>query len=121
MARPRIYKSVKELDTVIDAYLQECIEKEKNPSTTGAAIFLGFSDKSSLYDYKKRDEFSHSIKRLLLHIENGHEENLYSHSVTGSIFALKNMGCTDKQEVKHEMDETIKQFIVKGAKGNISK
>jgi hypothetical protein len=121
MGRPRIYQTPEELDELVDAYLQYCKDEKKKPSTTGAAIFLGFSDKCSLYDYEKRDGFSHSIKRLLLHVENGHEENLYGNSVTGSIFALKNMGWKDKVENIHGADdETIKQLVFV-ARGNRSK
>ena len=99
VGRPRIFETVDELNEAIEAYYQLCQEKELKPTITGAAFHLGFADKTTLYDYRDRPEFSHSIKRLLLFVENGYEQALHGNSVTGSIFALKNMGWKDKQEV----------------------
>lgn len=65
----------------------------------GLAYFLGFESRQSLYDYEKRVEFSYQIKRARLRIEMNYEENLSDKSPTGSIFALKNMGWTDRQEL----------------------
>lgn len=97
--RPRIYDSVEELDTMVDSYMLDCKENSIKPTITGATLFLGFCDKTTLYDYRDREEFSHSIKRLLLYVEFGYETALHGNSVTGAIFALKNMGWKDKQEM----------------------
>jgi len=68
---------------------------------SGLAYFLGFESRQSLYDYEKRSEFSYIIKRARLRIESEYEKKLsYKHPV-GSIFALKNMGWADKQEIDH--------------------
>ena len=96
--RPRIYDSVEELEQAIELYMAECKENQRKPTITGATLFLGFCDKTTLYDYRDRPEYSHSIKRLLLFVENGYEEALHGNSVTGCIFALKNMGWRDKTE-----------------------
>lgn len=96
--RPRIYETVEELDEVIESYIADCKANNKKPTITGATLFLGFCDKTTLYDYRDRDGFSHSVKRLLLFVENGYEEALHGNSVTGCIFALKNMGWKDKTE-----------------------
>ena len=102
MARPRIYQNPDDLEKAVDQYIEHCTETEKKPSVTGATMFLGFADKTTLYDYMGREGFTHSIKRVLTFIENAHEENLFGNSVAGSIFALKNMGWTDRQEIAHE-------------------
>lgn len=96
--RPRLYESVEELELAVEAYIAECTTNNKKPTITGATLFLGFCDKTTLYDYRDREEYSHSIKRLLLFVENGYEEALHGTSVTGCIFALKNMGWKDKTE-----------------------
>ena len=97
--RPSTFKTVEELENRIEEYRQECIEKESNPTITGLAYFLGFSDRHSFYDYEKREVFSHTIKRARLWIESIYESRLFSNSPTGPIFALKNFGWKDKTEV----------------------
>jgi hypothetical protein len=74
------------------------------PTVTGLALHLGFADKSSLYDYKKKDEFSHPIKRAISRIEKYHEIAIaHGDKCTGNIFALKNFGWKDKSEVDHNI------------------
>lgn len=127
MARPRIYHSVEQLEKVIDDYFlidekevteTDCgpvavIKKVPNPkpTVTGLALHLGFADKSSLYEYRDRPEFSYSIKRALTKIEMYHEENLGSNNVAGRIFALKNMGWRDKTEVDQNHSGGVKITI----------
>lgn len=97
--RPRIYESVEEIEEVIESYIIECKTKKEKPTITGATLYLGFCDKTTLYDYRDREGFSHSVKRLLLFVENGYEVSLQGNNVTGAIFALKNMGWKDKTEM----------------------
>ena len=82
-----------------------CIRKPEAPTMTGLALFLGFSSRQSMYDYKSKKEFSYIIKRATMIIENHHECRLDGDKTTGSIFALKNMGWTDKQEVHQTVQE----------------
>lgn len=99
IGRPKIYESVEELELKVEEYINSFpVGSTSKPTITGACLFLGFCDKSTLYDYRDREEFSHSIKRLLLYVEHGYELALHGNSVTGSIFALKNMGWKDKTE-----------------------
>lgn len=113
--RPRIYEDPQELTKKIIEYffseqtdcgnyvfsndLSECITMGmviKKPTVNGLALFLGFADKSTLYEYRDRPEFSYPIKASLTLIEQYHEERLSENNVTGAIFALKNMGWKDK-------------------------
>lgn len=81
------------------------IREPENITVTGIALFLGFSDKSSFYDYEKKEEFSHLIKRARTIIENRYENGLISaRSPVGAIFALKNMGWKD--QVHQEVTQT---------------
>lgn len=83
------------------------IRSPEEPTMTGLAIYLGFESRQSLYDYAKKDGFSYPIKRALLEVENNYEKGLWSDKVTGVLFALKNMGWTDKQEVEQKTDMSI--------------
>lgn len=69
------------------------------PTITGLCIFLGFESRQSFYDYELRPEFSYTVKKARLFIENEYEEMLQTGNTTGAIFALKNFGWTDKQEI----------------------
>jgi hypothetical protein len=129
MGRPRIYDTVEEIEKEIDDYFfpikreyedtfegrvesraTKSTEMISKPSVTGLALALGFADKSSLYEYRDREEFSYPIKRALTMIELKHEENLFGATVAGSIFALKNMGWKDKTEQEHSGELGIKQI-----------
>lgn len=125
--RPALFNSVEELDKKIEEYYiyiqgegelktvtktakdgsvteYEDMVWKRNPETptiTGLALFLGFESRQSLYDYEKNGEFSYSIKKAKLHVEKSYEQHLLSQSATGAIFALKNFGWADKQEIDH--------------------
>lgn len=72
------------------------------PTITGMCLFLGFESRQSFHDYQKKKEFSYAIKKARLQIECEYEKALQtSKNPTGSIFALKNMGWSDKQEIEH--------------------
>jgi hypothetical protein len=92
---PPIYNTLAEMLPILQEWEQEIKEGAK-PTVTGLALALGFCDKKSVYDYAKKDEFLHPIKRALLIVENGYESALRENNATGSIFALKNMGWIDK-------------------------
>lgn len=96
VGRPSKFESVAILQDAITSYFAEAGEKQ---SITGLALFLGFESRQSLYDYEKKgEEFSYTIKRARLQIEQHYEEALLSRNSTGAIFALKNFGWKDKTE-----------------------
>jgi hypothetical protein len=94
--RPRIYDNIEDLSTQVDAYFNQ--PDLTKPTVTGLALYLGFADKTTLYEYRDRPELSYPIKRALTMIEQYHEEGLSDNNVAGRIFALKNMGWKDKTE-----------------------
>lgn len=73
----------------------------EHPSITGLALYLGFASRQSFYDYEKESEFSYTVKRARLKVEAYYEQGLHKQSPTGSIFALKNFGWKDKQDIEH--------------------
>jgi len=106
--RPAMWDNVDELEQKIINYFDTCkpIVEEGNiidfgtPTITGLALALGFASRQSIYDYKGKEEFAYTIKKALLRVENGYEKRLSHNGATGAIFALKNMGWKDKQEVE---------------------
>ena len=106
--RPRKYDSPDKMQEAIEAYF----ELEKSPTICGLAIHLGFAQRKSLLDYEGYgDEFCNTIKKAKLRVEKWYEENLLSNHTTGAIFALKNFGWADKQEVNVNAGEDLKSFI----------
>lgn len=113
--RPPKFESAEHLQTEIDNFFNSLkprkvtsddneIEGWAIPATiTGLALYLGFESRQSLYDYEKNEEFSYVIKNARLRVENAYELNLHFKNPTGSIFALKNMGWKDTQEIKHNI------------------
>ena len=68
---------------------------------TGLCLYCGFESRQSFYAYEDKKEFSYVIKKARTQIEQMYEENLQYGNTTGSIFALKNFGWVDKQEIEH--------------------
>lgn len=99
--RPKIWDSPEEFEASVDKYFEE----DKSPTWTGLAIHLGFESRQSLQDYKERPEFSYPIKKALLRIEKKYEEAMMKQPA-GAIFALKNFGWTDKQEIDQKTEHS---------------
>lgn len=104
VGRPPMWDDPEAFDKAVDEYF----EKEKDGATwTGLALHLGFSSRDSLNDYAKKPEYSDSVKKGLLRIESKYEKAMMKQPA-GAIFALKNFGWKDKQEVEQSGGLTIK-------------
>lgn len=101
MARPRAIETPEEFDRLVDDYVAQCAADEEPLTITGLSLALGFADKSTLYDYGEYEGFSHSVKRARAIVENAYEKRLSGNAATGAIFALKNFGWRDRQELEH--------------------
>lgn len=88
--------------------VEEYFDTEKTPTWSGLALYLGFESRQSLEDYKKKEGFTYPIKKALLRIETHYEQSIQSRNPAGAIFALKNFGWKDKQEVEQSGGLTIK-------------
>jgi hypothetical protein len=103
--RPPKYETAEEVRVKCVEYFESCIELDEKITITGLALFLGFCSRKSLYEYEKKQEFRYIIKNAMLVVENSYE----SKGTNFDIFALKNMGWTDKQEI--DMKADVKQNI----------
>ena len=87
--------------------VEEYFTNEVEITWTGLALHLGFESRSSLNDYLKKPEFSYPIKKALLRIENNYEKGmLKAKNPTAYIFALKNFGWADKQEIDQKTEHS---------------
>lgn len=121
--RPKIVKTPEEFYNKVEEYFEwvkgdwhweaksdedgnpkdmKVFDRDPEPVTiTGLCLFMGFSSKQSLYDYCKYEDFKDVANWARLRVENYYEKALSGRMVTGPIFALKQMGWSDKQEVDH--------------------
>ena len=122
VGRPRKYETPEEFDEKVFEYQTYCEESGEPVTWTGLALFLGFSSRQSIDEYLKYDGFSDSVKRAKTFVEWEYEKRLCGDKPTGAIFALKNFGWADKQELSHTspdgsmspkpIDETLVKALV---------
>jgi hypothetical protein len=100
--RPMIWNKPEDLQKQVDEYFLST----DRWTLSGLAVHIGI-DRKTLYNYEDRDEFFHIIKKARDKVESIYEERaIYENNPTGVIFALKNMGWSDKVESKS--DVTVK-------------
>ena len=97
--RPRVIKSPKDMDNLVESYREACLNGKKPVTLTGLIRHMGLSSRQSLDEYAKYAGFSDSVKSAKLVVEEAYEDRLHTQSPAGAIFALKNMGWTDRQEI----------------------
>lgn len=90
------YTSAKEMELVINKYFADT--PEDMVTLSGLCIALGIQ-KSTLYHYANMEPFQEIVNMARLCIEHSYEMSLRKNGRTGDIFALKNFGWSDKQDV----------------------
>lgn len=99
--RPRKIQSPEAMHELIDSYLADCEARDKPITLSGLILHMGLSSRQSLDEYANYDGFFDPVKRAKLIVQLAYEERLHGNSPTGAIFALKNMGWSDKIEQAH--------------------
>lgn len=114
--KPLKFKTAQDLQNKINAYFKECKLKEIPLSITGLALALD-TNRQTLINYQNKDGYENIIDRAKLMIENAYEIRLINNGRSGDIFALKNFGWTDRQEIENnvtinngKLDELLQQI-----------
>jgi DNA-packaging protein gp3 len=128
MGRPAQFETAEELQQEIDNYFEyikgdfnyegdpndekrdiKVYTRYPEPATiTGLALYLGFESRQSFYDYQNRENFSYTIKRARLRIENNYEAMMITaRNPAGAIFALKNLGWEDKHTLAGDKNQPL--------------
>lgn len=90
LGRPLKFESVEQLESAIAAYFLNCAEKGRPLTVTGLALALD-TTRETLLDYQEKENYSDTIKRAKLTIQNYVEEYLFvGKNVAGAIFNLVN-------------------------------
>ena len=103
--RPRKYKTPEDFTAKVDEYVKNCRESEEPITWTGLALYMGFCSRSAIDEYKEYEGFLYPVKRAKMIVENAYEKRLAANNPTGPIFALKNMGWSDKQDINHTSED----------------
>lgn len=103
VGRPRLYQDAKEFADATDAYFEQAKIDGKLPTKAGLCLHLGFVDKESFNHYDTYGgDFSRTVKRANMRIEDDRHQRLANPACTGIIFDLKaNHGWQDKQTLEH--------------------
>ena len=94
--QPPKYTSAIDMQKAIDDYF----ETAEIVTITGLALHLGFTSRRALMNYQEKDQFFHTVLKAKMRVEMAYEERLVNRGNGGDIFALKNFGWVDKQEVE---------------------
>ena len=97
--RPRIIETPERFDELVEEYRQLCADREDPVTFTGMALHLGFESRQSFYAYGKLEGFSYPVRKARAMVEAEYEKRLAGNNVAGAIFALKNHGWSDRQEL----------------------
>ncbi len=99
LGRPPKFKRPEDMQVLIEEYFKN----EPVLTITGLVLNMGLDDRKSFYQYEEKKAFAHTIKKARTLIEKSKEKMLAGgQQAAGPIFALKNFGWTDKQDINHE-------------------
>lgn len=92
-----LIESAEELQAAIDRYF----DTEEHPTMEGLAYSLGFTNRGSFYHYcDETHPYSDIAKRARSRMAGWYERHLLKlPNPAGAIFALKNMGWSDRQDI----------------------
>lgn len=85
-------------DKAVEEYVEYKTKKKEPLTISGALLWMGIYDQHTLARYAERDGFAPSVKRLQVVVREGYERRMHTTQPTGAIFALKNMGWSDRVE-----------------------
>jgi len=121
--KPLEFETPQELYDAINGYFENCPDTVRKagldgdmyeiptPTFAGLLLHLGFAKRSTYYDYGKRADFAWVVDYGRLLIEKQYETMLRSSNCTGAIFALKNFGWKDTQDITIEQKSKSKEEI----------
>lgn len=135
MARPLKYKTVQELQSVIDDYFKACegevlkdedgqpifnkfgqpvIINQKPPTVTGLALALGFTSRQALLNYQAKKQFVDTVTRAKSFCEAYAESRLFDRDgAMGAKFSLANnfKGWSEKTQSEESTSGQLENLL----------
>lgn len=96
--RPPEFETPEQLQIIVDKYLDHCKSTPEKPTIAGLAYYTGL-DRKTIYNYEKKDEFFHIIKKARDFILYRLEVLMCDEGKAGQIFTAKQYGYVDKQDM----------------------
>ena len=100
VGRRLVVETPEKMDQLVDEYVALKTEAKEPVTLMGLILHLGLSSRESLDRYADRPGFVDSVKKAKSVVAEVYERRLHGPQPVGAIFALKNMGWTDRQEVE---------------------
>lgn len=131
MGRPKKYANKEDLENKINSYFDWCDSQKqelyndkgqitkvisKPYTVSGLCLYLGIT-RETLNQYEDNNDYSDTIKRAKMRIENDVEEGIMTGRINtiSGIFNLKNnFGWKDKQEIQQEVNGAVGLNIIIG-------
>ena len=102
--RPPKFTGLEKVTELIKGYFDSCQKSHTLPTKAGLCIFLNIS-RDTYNEYKKKPQFSDTLKGAELYMEDLWLQRLAGNSPTGAIFYLKN-AFKEEYKDRHETDVT---------------
>ena len=102
--KPPIIPNAEEFNRRAQAYFDSCTPTEANPEPpklgfVALALALGLNGRAQLREYGERPVYASAVKKALSVVEASYESQLRSGQPVGAIFALKQAGWSDRQDI----------------------
>ena len=114
--RPPKYETKEEFASMLDKYIE--YENDQHPkkkgiyTLEGAALFLGFATRDSMYDYANKEEFSYIVSRFKLFLIDFNVKKLYwGGTFMAGQFWLRNHGGYSDESTVHQ-NQTVNNVTI---------
>ena len=110
IGRPPKYSTPEELEAIGKAWKDQTLASNEPLTITGLALALGFTSRLAVINYEVKPDFVNAVKRIKLQIEAYAERRAMDAkgNPAGPIFALKNYGWSDRQDVSLSTPNPLK-------------
>ena len=110
IGRPRKFETPDDLRKAIQEYFDSTPINEY--TVTGLALAIGTS-RVVIDEYMKREGYEDIVREAKAIVENSYELSMRKTGRSGDIFALKNFGWKDKQEITHDVPDDLRAELSK--------
>lgn len=118
--RSELVASPEEFRHLVEDYLAYQQSAGKPATFSGMALHLGFNSRKHFEEFGRSNaDYRAAVEYARARIEEMYEERLHGSSPTGAIFALKNYGWSDRQDVFHTSGQTEQPVRIELVSGEI--